>query len=111
MRRWIAVFLLLFLPFQFSWSVAAAYCQHEKLAVQHFGHHEHKHQTGANGESSPASGDSDCAACHAGCVAALTGAVSPLSVTTVRTDHPCSTRCLASPPAEQPERPNWPISA
>jgi hypothetical protein len=44
MRRWLAVFLLVLLPLQFSWAAAASYCQHEQDArTQHVGHHEHQH--------------------------------------------------------------------
>ena len=70
MRRWLAVFLLVFLPLQFTWSVAAAYCQHESGNVQHFGHHEHKHAGDAgakDAKKAPSGIDEDCAFCHAGC--------------------------------------------
>ena len=67
MRRWLAVFLLVFLPLQFTWSVAAAYCQHESGNVQHFGHHEHKHAGDAgakDAKKAPSGIDEDCAFCH-----------------------------------------------
>ena len=55
MRRVILSLLILLLPLQFSWAVAASYCQHEDQVesrvqpsagggVSHFGHHEHEHQ-------------------------------------------------------------------
>ena len=57
MRRWLAVFLLILLPLQLSWAVAAAYCGHDgqvEGAVitgsdggampPHVGHHEHRHE-------------------------------------------------------------------
>ena len=82
MRRWLSIFLLILLPFQFSWAAAGSYCQHErqhetgKLA-SHFGHHEHQHKY-AKGESSDAETrdaanklgalDNDCAMCHLNCV-------------------------------------------
>ncbi|NHC08278.1 hypothetical protein G6550_16000 [Azonexus fungiphilus] len=114
MRRWLSIFLLIILPIQISWAVAATYCQHEIGAAQHFGHHEHKHQADDSAKSangSVASVDNDCAACHAGSVAALTGISSSLPVAGIVADHPWSAYFLTSPPGEQPERPNWSISA
>ena len=116
MRRWLAIILLVFLPFQFSWAAVAGYCQHETgAAAQHFGHHEHKHQSeGADSADAKALGggiDGDCAACHASCAAALTGiAAAPLMATTF-IDHPWHPGALASPPTVQPERPNWSVLA
>jgi hypothetical protein len=80
MRRWVFAFLLFVVPFQLVWGSAAPYCAHEESAsaVKHFGHHEHKHQTG--GEVTPAAGDqsddagayhADCESCHLGCSAVL----------------------------------------
>ncbi len=44
MRRWLTVFLLILLPLQLSWAVAATYCAHEAdPAVNHIGHHQHQH--------------------------------------------------------------------
>ncbi|MDR2093746.1 MAG: hypothetical protein LBP58_10635 [Azoarcus sp.] len=46
MRRWFALLLLVFLPFQTVWGAASVYCQHERgEASRHFGHHEHRHAT------------------------------------------------------------------
>lgn len=82
MRRWLSILLLVMLPFQFSWAVAASYCQHEtgKLS-SHFGHHEHKHEhkqeraklkvsDKERGDKASNFGalDDDCAMCHLGCV-------------------------------------------
>jgi hypothetical protein len=50
MRRWLSIFLLIVLPLQISWAVAATYCQHETGSTKHFGHHDHKHQA-EDGES------------------------------------------------------------
>lgn len=78
MRRWLSILLLVMLPFQLSWAVAASYCQHEtgKLS-SHFGHHEHKHEAAKLKASDKERGDKasnfgaldeDCAMCHLGCV-------------------------------------------
>jgi hypothetical protein len=54
MRRWLTVFLLILLPLQLSWAVAATYCAHEAdPAVNHVGHHQHRHE--ASGGASQAS--------------------------------------------------------
>ncbi len=42
MRLFLYCWLLLLLPLQSAWSVAAQFCQHESNStVQHFGHHQH----------------------------------------------------------------------
>lgn len=82
MRRVLTVFLLLILPLQLSWAVAAAYCQHEGTALMtgHVGHHEHQHLQdegeAANdvvkkdtaeqkdAKDKPQCVDDDCAYCH-----------------------------------------------
>ncbi len=56
MRRWLTIFLLVLLPLQFSWAVAATYCQHESRTSGHIGHHEHRHQADASGGAETASG-------------------------------------------------------
>ena len=45
MRRLIAIFLLVLLPFQAVWAAMEPYCLHENAQSQshHFGHHEHQH--------------------------------------------------------------------
>lgn len=73
MRRWLLVLLMLFLPLQFSWAVAATYCTHEPsgAATGHFGHHEHHHPASGDlskdGSAKLAKAvDSDCEVCHLG---------------------------------------------
>jgi hypothetical protein len=57
MRRWFALFLLIFLPLQSVWAAAGVYCQHErKEAARHFGHHEHKHVASFSETDSETSG-------------------------------------------------------
>lgn len=69
-------FLLLVVPFQLVWASAAQYCAHEPSvsAKKHFGHHEHKHQTGGEIASAAEVADetagayhADCESCHLGC--------------------------------------------
>lgn len=83
MRRLVLVFLLLVVPFQLVWASAAPYCAHESgvSAKKHFGHHEHKHQSG--GEVVSVADDAndatrafhaDCESCHLGCSAFMPAA-------------------------------------
>ncbi|MDK6079472.1 cation efflux protein, CzcI family [Massilia varians] len=68
MKRYFLILLLVLLPFQFSWAVAATYCAHEETSsAQHFGHHVHKHdkaEDGAKAESKTIKADTDCDYCH-----------------------------------------------
>lgn len=115
MRRLIAIFLLVLLSIQSTWTLAAAYCQHETgVAAQHFGHHEHKHQAGDNAKDTKgplSSIDSDCAACHASCIAGLISFAATQPIVGGVADHIWSPQFLTSPPGDQPERPNWFASA
>lgn len=81
MRRWVFALLLVVLPFQLVWGAAAPYCTHEASidasaqAGRHFGHHEHRHQSGdeitpAWDEGSAGAYHADCGSCHLGCSAA-----------------------------------------
>ena len=111
MRRWFSIFLLVFLPLQFSWTMAASYCLHETdQTAQHFGHHEHKHQ--ANDVAKDAKGslvnaDNDCAVCHAGCLAAMTSTTTVVPIAEIVTEHLQHLHYQVSLYGDQPERPNW----
>jgi hypothetical protein len=117
MKRFLAIFLLVLLPLQFSWAAMVGHCQHETgVTAQHTGHHSHEHasadhpETGQNADSSAAM-DHDCATCHLGCAVAL---VSSLNTTTVAVsdDHPLHLQAMTSQPStERPERPKWPVLA
>src|SRR5574343_283494 len=78
MKKFLAIFLLVLLPLQFSWAAVAGYCQHEAgVTANHPGHHTHDHQAADNHESgkdgtASAGVHHDCATCHLGCAAALT---------------------------------------
>jgi hypothetical protein len=113
MRRWLTLFLLLLLPFQFSWAAVAGYCQHEtSMTTQHVGHHEHKHQVDANNDGVPdasqtGSADSDCGTCHASCSVALFRVAGLLLSSSVSFAIPWPPGFLNSLPNTPPERPNW----
>jgi hypothetical protein len=121
MRRWLTLLLLVTLPLQFTWTAAAAYCQHEQApSARHMGHHEHEHP-GAQGEHQQAQkaadpdatkaakvfGDADCGYCQL-------SAAKPLQV------QGFAIAALAGPPTldasvpplqtrdpDRRERPNW----
>lgn len=119
MRRWIAMFLLVWLPLQSLWAAAAPYCQHE-ASVQgtHLGHHEHEHAAGSlDASTADASADvdaelakadhADCHGCHGHCAdmpqpLGLSQALAPQRGLNSAPDA----RVPAAPVA-LPERPNW----
>lgn len=113
MRRCLAVFLMLLLPLQFSWAMAAVYCQHESAPESsHYGHHEHQHGDHGTADAVPdgklpGAVDNDCSGCHAGCVAVLSGG-EPVLITGMP-DSPAAAPpdTPASAPPARPERPNW----
>ena len=77
MKRYVLIFLLMLLPFQFSWAAVASYCQHESNpAAQHVGHHasadskqEKQDQLADQSDDSKLNtgSDADCSFCHFSC--------------------------------------------
>ncbi len=117
MKKYLAMFLLVLLPLQFSWAAAAGYCQHEAgVTANHPGLHTDNHHAADHHESgkdgAPSAGvHSDCAACHLGCAAALT---SDLNMPAAATDQDHQSDYLVNPSrahTERPERPQWPTLA
>ena len=112
MRRVFALFLTLALLFQFSWAVAATYCEHESspAAATHFGHHVHVHKS-ADGKKLPGgklAQDDDCAFCHAGhpALVPLVATVAAAGQPSVAIFNEPSVGGSATPRA--PDRPQWP---
>jgi hypothetical protein len=113
MRRWLALFLLAFIPLQFTWAAVSPYCEHERGAqAEHFGHHGHDHEAAANGSNSPDPAktggvDPDCGPCHSGGMTAVTCSFRLPEVAA----SPCTERVTHSQPTSlhvsRPERPNW----
>ena len=120
MRRLIAIFLLVLLPFQAVWAAVEPYCLHESAQTQsqHLGHHEHQHHAdavaahhdGADKDSSKASSmlDHDHHCCSGVSLPsdsllvheplpAVDGVASPLAT-------------YSSFDATRIERPNWTVS-
>ncbi len=117
MKKFLAIFLLVLLPLQYSWAALSSYCEHEtSVTAKHPGHHTHDHASVDHQESSKKSSksagmDHDCATCHLGCTAAL---VSNLGKITVEAsyDNPLHLQVIPSPLSrERPERPQWSVLA
>ena len=116
MRRFVIVFLLMVMPFQWSWAVAGGICEHETgKATQHFGHHNHEHdakavkagKTPAESKNPGVGVDADCAYCHL-LVAESSAPSHALASALADASHRVSTLPLiASLLADEPERPKW----
>jgi hypothetical protein len=116
MRRWVVVFLLLVVPAQLIWAAAAPYCGHETSTAgkRHFGHHEHRHQSGdpaaasaADQSAWPGGSDADCDACHLGASAALPVPTVVVGVAAQHPPHDAPRSRYASHIPPEPERPDW----
>lgn len=112
MRRWLAIFLLVFLPLQQGWAGVSAYCQHESDAsANHLGHHEHHHQ-GASGNDADIDSvnkgtHADCGVCHAASVAALVSSVKLALPSIDALVFPGAPSLLLLEQPSEPERPKW----
>jgi hypothetical protein len=117
MRRWIAILLMIVLPLQLSWAVAANYCLDEQGAgVAHFGHHVHLDHEGVDATKKLGKGmqqaDHDC-----GCSGQLCGVhLLPAglgSMPGVTSEQQLSATVLRAYQSSDPpriERPNWLVS-
>lgn len=119
MRRWLAVLLLVLLPFQFSWAAVASYCGHETgAAASHVGHHDHAgHGHAAKDADASAKGKTDgsaagvsgldCGHCHGHCAGLVLGiaAYAPPALAHAPSGLHASRR--AEPMQALPERPQW----
>jgi hypothetical protein len=118
MRRLLTLLLIMLLPLQFSYAVAASYCQHESgNAAHHFGHHAHVHKVadhddhaGKGKSKSKLFVDNDCTGCHWGKPELISEAVAvpamqAESVLTVSDGPP-----YRSADPHRIERPNWLLS-
>jgi hypothetical protein len=113
MRRLIAILLMIVLPLQLSWAVAATYCQDEQdPGAQHFGHHVHSHQDRADTGKHPTKitqkAENDC-----GCSGHLCSAhLLPVGLVFGQAQRLSSSSSLEThlhPTSDPPriERPNW----
>jgi len=112
MRRFVITLMLLVVPLQATWAVAAAYCQHENGApAQHFGHHDHQHHTQADDKTSSnplLAVDADCSSCHLSGISLLPMFAYLAPTMLVETESPpSSSTFIAVLASERPERPKW----
>ncbi len=120
MKRYLIIFLLIFLPLQFTWAAVKSYCAHENgNAAQHVGHHEHQHKAEKAEPSvlDPANfnlADPDCAACHTGCTSSAGVCITSSQFPNLSNQALNEVDYLAhlpSPLPTRPERPQWLIAA
>lgn len=106
MRSWLAVFLLVLLPLQFSWAAAGAPAPHESEPLVGL-HCPHPHCATSTPGLDVGAVHADCGTCHNGCSMALfheahghlaNAAAFPLTGATV---------LPASRPGDLPDRPQW----
>lgn len=128
MRRICVIVLLALLPFQFSWSAVASYCDHEtQVGAGHFGHHVHQHDadTGLDTDAASTSDgtsdtsivtkadkslgatDLDCGHCHGYCSAMLSAPPGVPLVFAAGRPKTSLTEGGATRAPTQPERPQW----
>lgn len=110
MKRLLLILLLTILPIQYSWSMAAVYCQHEPSKVTHFGHHGHAHQAQAGDDDagkSKLSKHGDCEVCHHAVQASVPVAGALLTVAPAAAFAPPGALQYHSYIADGPPRPNW----
>ena len=111
MLRWFVIVIALFLPLQFAWSAASAYCTHEAgdQQVQHFGHHVH-----ACKDESSKSPDSKLKA-HADCGSCQSANLPGMATTSDARAFLCASALavlvtpspFSSALARAPDRPQW----
>lgn len=102
------ILLLTILPIQYSWSMAAVYCQHEASKVAHFGHHGHEHQAQAGDEDGgKLSKHGDCEVCHHAVQASAPFAEAVLTAAPAVVYAPPSALHYHSYIADGPPRPDW----
>lgn len=116
MRRYLIIFLLLLLPFQFSWAAVASYCQHEtESSTQHLGHHEA--DAGSKQDQTPEKklsegDDADCSFCHFSCSKPLNPLVTWAPAVAEKDRFTVSTPArYLSHIGESPEEPDWMLAA
>lgn len=116
MRRLVIVFLLMAMPFQWSWAVAGGICEHETgKAAQHFGHHSHEHdakavkagKTSAESKNPGVGIDADCAYCHLLVAEPSAPSQAPPSALADASHLVATLPLFGSLLADEPERPKW----
>src|SRR5690606_360663 len=106
MRRFILIFLMVLLPFQWSWAAAASVCEHESKGG-HFGHHEHKHSDSLHIAAEPDEADGkapsfhpDCQVCHGIGTACVPSSAAASTAWSSAQPPPSYGRNIPEPPVE-----------
>ena len=122
MKRYVLIFLLMLLPFQFSWAAVASYCQHESNpAAQHVGHHaaadskqQKQDQLADQSDDSKLNtgSDADCSFCHFSCSKPMNSYTSwTPPVQEKNSFAPSLPPLYLSHIGESPEEPDWKTAA
>ena len=116
LKRFLYLLALAFL-LQMSAGVVSAYCMHETgKASQHFGHHQHKHQSANGGEdnATPVKKTAvhlDCAACSHGAIMLFSFSAEIAQPLLPAHQQIAQMPRRPTPYLGLPERPNWTIVA
>lgn len=107
MRSWLAVFLLVLLPLQFSWAATGTPAPPESRLLAGV-HCPHPHGNASTPALDAHALHADCGTCHNGCPMALFAQPRrhPASATTF--PRAGATVLPASRPGDLPDRPQWP---
>lgn len=110
-HKLLVIFLLAWMPAQFTWAAVSVYCKHEQAqSVQstHPGHHEHEHAAAADASTPPdvGGGHPDCSVCHGVAAISMDAPAAPDLNSRAGITNPLRLIPPAPPPA-QPERPKW----
>lgn len=121
MKRYVLIFLLMLLPFQFSWATVAAYCQHEtESSTQHIGHHQldtgkqdlDTEKTANKAASNDNGSDADCSFCHFSCSKPMNSHAAWQPAAPEKNSFILSSPSLyLSHIGESPEEPDWTLAA
>ncbi|AKZ62498.1 hypothetical protein F506_07240 [Herbaspirillum hiltneri N3] len=119
MKRYALIFLLMLLPFQFSWAAVASYCQHESDPVaQHVGHHaaadSKQDQQPDNSDDSKfnTGSDADCSFCHFSCSKPMNSHAAWTPPAQEKSSFtPSLLPLYLSHIGESPEEPDWMLAA
>lgn len=119
-RRWLTLFLVVFLPLQLATASVAAYCLHETgPSVDHIGHHQDANKAASadaaadtnDGDNPAGKADVQCEYCHFACAQTLVAQLA--AWTPVSSSVPIDTLPIAfhSSDPSALDRPNWTASA
>jgi hypothetical protein len=115
-KKFLLIVLLLVLPLQYSWAAAAVYCQHERGAATHPGHHAHQHQAqdgrgqddvGDDGGATSKAFHADCESCHLFSHATLVPDMPAPLAPTAQSHRAAPARHYVSHIPDSPKRPDW----